>query len=153
MLATLQTLHSIVRWVVLPDLLVALVLCAVALRSAGAWSPVHKITAIAGLAATDLQWVLGAILWAQSPMVLAARADMGTAMRDPVLRFFAVEHPTMMVLAVIAVHVGYAKAKRAVDGAAAHKAILIGYGLGLLLMVAAVPWPFRGLVGRPLLPW
>ena len=149
----LGTMHSVVRWLVLVELLSAVLFCAVAWRTVAAWSPVHKIVAVMALVLTDIQLLIGGTLWWRSPLVLAARADMAAAMKDAPMRFFAVEHPAMMLLAVIAVHVGYAKAKRAVDAAAAHKAVVIGYGAGVLLMLAAVPWPFRALVGRPLSPW
>ncbi len=145
----LLPLHSFLRWVAFGDVFAAALMCAVALRTLPEWRPVHKIVAVVGLVAMDVQLLVGGALWLKSPLVQAARANMGAAMKEPVLRFFAVEHAAMMVLALVAVHVGYAKAKRAADGAAAHKAVAIGYGLAVLVMLAAIPWPMRAAIARP----
>ena len=144
----LLPLHSLLRWVALLDVAAAAILCAVALRSLPEWRPVHKVAALVGVIAMDLQLVIGAALWLRSPLVQVARANMGAAMKEPVLRFYAVEHAAMMVLAVIAVHVGYAMAKRAADGAKAHKAVAVGYGLAVVLLLAGIPWPMRAGIGR-----
>ncbi|MBM4342380.1 MAG: hypothetical protein FJ100_03265 [Deltaproteobacteria bacterium] len=149
----LLPLHSLLRWVALGDVAAAALLCALALRSLPEWRPIHKITALVGLIAMDLQLLVGGALWLRSPLVQAARADMGAAMKEPVLRFFAVEHAAMMLLAVVAVHIGYARAKRAADGAQAHKAVAIGYGLAVILLLAGIPWPMRAGVARPWLVW
>ncbi len=145
----LLPLHSLLRWVAFADVFAAALLCAVALRTLPEWRPVHKITALMALIAMDLQLLVGGALWLKSPLVQVARANMGAAMKEPALRFFAVEHAAMMILALVAVHIGYARAKRAADGAAAHKAVAIGYGLAFLLLLAGIPWPFRGAVARP----
>jgi nucleotide-binding universal stress UspA family protein len=69
-----------------------------------------------------------------SPITKAALADMGSAMKDPALRFWAVEHATMMILALGLVHMGRARVKKSV-GLAKHKAALIFFGLALLFVV------------------
>jgi len=51
----------------------------------------------------------------------------------------------MMILAIILITVGYSTAKRAGTSLAKHKKIAIYYGIGLLLILASIPWPFRGL--------
>src|SRR5438874_1480566 len=56
------------------------------------------------MAALDLQLLLGLLLYfVVSPNMQAIRANFGEAMRTPGLRFWAVEHGTMMLLAVIVV--------------------------------------------------
>lgn len=149
MFAGLLFVHSLLRYVVLADVALATVLSALALRSLPEWRPLHKIVTVAAIIAVDLQLLLGVALWFRSPVVTAARTDMGAAMKAPMLRFFTVEHGFMMLVAVIAIHVGYGMAKRAADGARAHKAVAIGFGLGLVLMVAAIPWPMRAQLARP----
>jgi hypothetical protein len=65
-------------------------------------------------------------------------------MKDAMYRFFSVEHTTMMLIAILLVTIGHSKSKKATEEAKKHKTIFIFYGLALLLVLAAIPWPFRG---------
>ena len=58
------------------------------------------------IVAVDVQLFLGLCLYAVSPLVRAAWANMAGAMEQHELRFFSVEHLTVMILAVAAAHVG-----------------------------------------------
>jgi hypothetical protein len=75
--------------------------------------------------------------------------DFGAAMREPVLRFWAVEHATVMVLAVALVHVGRVLARKTVDVDKKRKQLLICFGLAVLLILLRTPWPGM-LTARPL---
>jgi len=62
----------------------------------------------------DLQLLLGLVLYfVLSPFTTQALNDFGAAMRNAPLRFFAVEHVTLMLAAVILVHVGRVLARKA----------------------------------------
>lgn len=137
----LDRAHSGLRWVVL-----ALLLWAVAAafqawqnkRSAGK-APLYAMSAV------HLQLLLGVILYFISPYV---RFESGV-MKDTLLRFYTVEHISMMLLAVVLVTVGYVRAKRQGDAAAGSRRIFWFYLASLLLILAAIPWPFRqGLNGN-----
>ena len=83
------------------------------------------------------------------PNMEAIRANFSGAMKDPALRFWAVEHITMMMAAVVLVHVGRVLARKAVTPAAKRVRLLLCFGLATLLMILATPWP--GMTsGRPL---
>jgi hypothetical protein len=147
MYLTLLLLHSWVRWLAL----VAGVGATVAtfangdgtLRTADRWGRVFVI-------ALDLQFVIGLVLYAVlSPYTAAAMSDFGAAMRDPVLRFWAVEHLTMMLAAIVLVHVGRVLARKAADTATKRKRMLVCFGVALLLILLGTPWPGRA-TGRPL---
>lgn len=69
------------------------------------------------------------------------------------IRFFAMEHLSMMILAWILVHIGRAAVKKAPTDAAKHKKMLIFFGLALLIIFASIPWPFREAITRPLFRW
>jgi hypothetical protein len=98
----------------------------------------------------DLQLLLGLLLYfALSPTTRAIFSDFGAAMRDPVARFWAVEHVTTMILAVAIAHVGRVLARRAKTARAQRLRSVICFGLATILMIAGTPWPgFRA--GRPL---
>lgn len=143
--------HSWLRWIVLLALFVRVGM-ALAARSRGSdYDRRARLSAAATVGGLDLMTVLGVVLlsWL-SPLTTAAMSDMGSAMGDPVRRFWLVEHPTTMFLAVAAAHVGSSIAKRATDARRAHTAVALGLSLAILLLLAGIPWPFRPGIGRPL---
>ena len=100
--------------------------------------------------AVDLQMLVGLVLYlVLSPFTAVAMRDFGAAMKDPQLRFFAVEHVTMMFGAVILVHVGRVLARKATTPAAKRTRMFVCFGLATILMIVGIPWP--GMPnGRPL---
>lgn len=133
-------IHSTLRWVVLG---------AVGLRALwAAWSlfrqrphtaPDRASTATA-IGLVDLQVLLGILLWLfASPYVQQARMDPGAAMGVDTLRFFFVEHPTMMFLGAVLLHVTSLRARRAATDVAQHRTTLIGFAIGLLCLVGGLP--------------
>jgi len=98
----------------------------------------------------DLQLLLGlALYFFVSPNMAEIRANFGAAMKDPAARFWAVEHITTMLGAVIAAHVGRVLARKTADANSRRVKLFICYGIATLLMFLAVPWPGMR-AGRPL---
>ena len=62
------------------------------------------------------------------------------------------EHPVSMILAILMITLGYGMAKKNVDDQTKYKKAFRYFMLALVLILAAVPWPFRELVARPLFP-
>ncbi|MBK8481355.1 MAG: hypothetical protein IPL40_09305 [Proteobacteria bacterium] len=146
--------HSYWRWVVLLTLLAAI---GRALAAGLGRRPFGRLDRTLGLAATiavDLQLLTGLVLFAGvSPLTRAAFAHFAAAMRSRALRFWAVEHLTLMLTAVIVLHVGQRLARRvAVDQPGRQQQrTLITLVAALLLILAAIPWPFLvPEVARPL---
>lgn len=105
---------------------------------------------LAFLIAVDLQLLLGLLLYfVLSPTTAAIRQDFGAAMRDPVARFWAVEHIASMLVAVVMVHVGRVLARKARTPGAKRTRLLICYGIATVVMLAGTPWPGM-MSGRPL---
>ena len=74
-------------------------------------------------------------------------------MKNGAMRFFAMEHALMMIIAWLLVHVGRSMVKRADTDAQKHKRSLIFYGIALLIILAMIPWPFRQAgIGRQWFP-
>jgi hypothetical protein len=99
----------------------------------------------------DVQMLLGLLMYfALSPFTTSALKDFAAAMRNPALRFWAVEHSSLMLLAVVLVHTGRVLARRARTPASRRLRQSVCFGLATLVMIVAIPWP--GLPnGRPLL--
>lgn len=144
----LLALHSLLRWVVI---LTGLLAAARAFRG-GTWSAADEAAGKWYVLSLDVQMLLGLLLYGIfSPVTYAAFADMGAAMQNPTLRFYAIEHLTLMVAALALAHVGRVRIRRAATGAAKFRTAAIFYTISLLLVLLATPWPFRE-AGRPLLP-
>jgi hypothetical protein len=73
-------------------------------------------------------------------------------MRDPAMRFWAVEHISSMILAIVLITVARGVFRKPITNEAKHKRALLLYVVALILVIAAVPWPFREAIARPLFP-
>lgn len=142
-------LHSLNRWVVLLSAiwLLARSLMAGRATQTGTVRRTYQIF----LGVLRVQFLLGVVLLFTSPVAQAAWADLAGAIRVTQLRFFVLEHPVMMTVAVALAEAGLARVTRARDEKAAARTAAIFVTLSLLLILAAVPWPSRAEVARPLL--
>ena len=94
--------------------------------------------------ALDLQMLLGLLLYlVVSPNMKPILENFGASMKDPALRFWAVEHISAMFGAVVLVHVGRVLARKAATPAAKRTRLLVCFGLATLLMILGTPWPGR----------
>jgi hypothetical protein len=144
-------LHSWLRWVVLLLALVAVARAIGGAASRRAWSPADEAAGKWFTISMDIQLLVGLLLYGLlSPITQAAFADMGAAMRDSALRFWAVEHFVVMLAAVAFAHIGRARARRPGSDAARFRTAAIFYTLSLVALLAAIPWPFMA-NARPLL--
>lgn len=153
MFDALLATHSIVRWLVLLAGAMAVVLAWRGRLGGAPWSPMDDRVGRWFTVGMDVQLLVGLALYWMSPTVQAALADMGAAMGDGTLRFWSIEHGVLMLLAVVATHIGRARSRRAERAAAKHRAAAVWFGLALIAVLAAIPWPFREAVGRALLPF
>ena len=135
--------HSVLRWIALILLLWA-IFNAVSKKSAGIYTPSDRKLNMFAMVSMHLQLVIGLVLYFISPNVKVALANMSVAMKNTMLRHVSVEHITMMVIAIVLITIGHAKSKRVNEATSKHKKILVFYTIGLLIILAAIPWPFRG---------
>jgi len=144
MYTTVLIVHSWVRWVALVSA-VGAVFAGLRKRDAAAerWSLIAMMT-------IDIQMLLGLLLYlALSPNTAAIMNNFSGAMKDPVARFWAVEHVSMMFAAVIVAHVGRVLARKATTPETRRKRIIIAFIVATLFMMFGMPWPGRP-GGRPL---
>jgi hypothetical protein len=101
----------------------------------------------------DIQLLIGLILYFNGIWFTMLKTDAKEVMKNSVLRFFAIEHVLMMIIAWLLVHVGRSMIKRSNTDAQKHKRMLLFFGLAFLLIIAMIPWPFRSTgIGRALFP-
>lgn len=147
MYEVLKGLHNILRWVVLAGGAYALALALKGLFTGAIWQKRDRVAGVIFTAALGAQLLVGLVLYVISPLTRAAMQDMGAAMQNDTLRFFAVEHFTAMIAAVVIAQIGYSVGKRAGSDRAKFLWNAAGYGIAMLLILSLIPW------WRPLLPW
>lgn len=153
MYQALLYIHSILRWIILILLLVA-IYKSFADRH-GAFTPSHRKVGLFLMISADLMLLVGLYQWFTGELGLKAiKANgMGAVMKNSAARFFAVEHLTGMLIAIILIHIGYSYAKKNIPDAMKHKRTLLCYGLSLLIILISIPWPFRAVgAGRHWFP-
>jgi hypothetical protein len=148
MYTTVLALHSWIRWIALIAA-VGTTLAALRGKVAGANSLADRWGMIA-MMVLDTQMLLGLLLYfVLSPNTKAIMENFGAAMKDPALRFWAVEHTVTMFAAIAVAHVGRVLARKAASPAAKRTRLLICFGLSTVLIILGMPWPGRP-GGRPL---
>jgi hypothetical protein len=101
----------------------------------------------------DLQFLLGLLLYFWlSPITGAALRDLGEAVRNESLRFWAVEHPVGMLAGVVFAHIGRVRVSKAQGDRRRHRLGAVFFTIALILTVLSIPWPGRAF-GRPLVRW
>lgn len=153
MYAGVLLLHSWLRWAVLLAALVVLVRSLSGWATGRGWSRGDDGAGSAFVGILDVQMLLGLLLYGWlSPITWAAFADLGGAMRQPMLRFWAVEHVFGMVAAIVVAHVGRTRLRHATTDRQRHRITAISVGIAVLLVLATIPWPFMP-YARPLFRW
>ncbi|HLF35979.1 MAG TPA: hypothetical protein VI583_17180 [Cyclobacteriaceae bacterium] len=151
MYETLLYLHSWFRWIILLLFLIIIT------RSVYGWatslkytSPDSRLSSVF-LVLFDIQFLLGLILYfAFSPYTLTAFGNFGNAMKDPVLRFWAVEHILTITIALAVCHIGNSRVKKNGKDAVKFKLQTIFYLIAFILILSMIPWAesarlFRGI--------
>jgi hypothetical protein len=88
-----------------------------------------------------IQLILGLAWYFMSPAYKHVKEiGMGAAMKDAHLRLLTVEHPTIMILAIIFITIGFVKHKTKQLDSAKFKAIAFYYSISLLLILSRIPW-------------
>ncbi|MFZ1527442.1 MAG: hypothetical protein WAT19_01750 [Ferruginibacter sp.] len=144
-------IHNLLRWAVLLFGIWTVINAITGLSSKRAYSNADNKSNLFFMISCDIQLLLGLILYFSNGWFDRAKSGMGEVMKVANERFFTMEHALMMIIAWILVHVGRSAVKRAATDNAKHKKMLIWFGIGLLLILASIPWPFREEIARPLM--
>lgn len=134
-------LHNILRWVILFFLIVTFLLALAKSSSIRGISLILLISAHITLLVGLYQVIAGRY------GIIHGLPDGVELMKNKFYRFYWVEHPVAMILAIIFITIARGKAKRL-----NYKATAWLLFIALILILAAVPWPFREVVGRPWFP-
>jgi uncharacterized membrane protein YqhA len=133
-------LHSFWRWVVLVAGLAAIVKALIGWLGQRPFEHLENQLGMIFITVLDVQVLLGLINWIGQGWA----ALIPQAMNNSALRFFAIEHPLMMLLALVVAHVGRVLSRRGETSLSQHRAAAIFYTLSLLLIISAIPWSRLG---------
>jgi hypothetical protein len=61
-------------------------------------------------------------------------------MKDAALRLTSLEHPLVNIIAIALITIGWSKHKKGATNDAKFKSIALFYALGLILILARLPW-------------
>ena len=135
----IKHLHSYLPYLLLGLLVVASLIFVVKRISDKSFTKSDKSLALVVLILAHLQLVVGLVLYFMSPVVEAAfQSD--AIMSNAQHRFYAVEHVSLMLLAIALITIGYSRAKRKTEDRAKFQTLSIFYLLGLLLALLRIPW-------------
>ena len=134
----LQNAHSGLAYLALAILILVVISALMGTMGNKPYSEGNRKLALFALIGAHIQLLLGLVLYFISPNGISNFS--GANMKDSASRLLMLEHPLMMLIAIVLITVGYSTAKRMIDGPKRHKRILIFYGLGLVLILSRIPW-------------
>ncbi|GLR16821.1 cytochrome B [Portibacter lacus] len=134
----IKHLHSYTAYLALLFLLIAVGYTLYGWLGKKEFSKTSKMIGLLGLIGAHLQLVFGLIIYFVSPVGFSNIS--GDAMGDKISRLYFLEHPLMMIIAIVLITIGYSRAKRMTVDASKFKSIFIFYFLGLILILARIPW-------------
>lgn len=143
------TLHSFCRWLVLACLLAALFRAYRGWLGGRAFTPLDNTLRHTTATVAHVQLLLGYGLYLVSPLLAAFHWR--DAQHAPGALFFGVQHVALMLLAITALTIGSALAKRQGSDQAKFRTMARWFTLALLLLLVAIPWPFSPFAQRPLI--
>ncbi len=129
--------HSGLRWILLVVLVIAILTALKRWLSRSPYQTSDKKWFLLSLIFSHLQLVIGLYLYFVSPRVVFNESTMG----DSDLRFYAVEHISVMIIAIILVTLGYRIAKSSKTEYTKYKRIFWYFFIALVLMLSRIPWP------------
>lgn len=137
----LKHAHSGLRWIALILLLVAIVNAAKS-QNSGNYIKKDKMINLFAMIFLHIQLLIGLGLYFSSSKVNFIEGWMS----EEIFRFYGMEHLIGMLLAIIIVSKGRSNAEKKMKGSRnKHRKILKTYLIALILILAFIPWPFRGL--------
>ncbi|HCT71385.1 hypothetical protein SDC9_14910 [bioreactor metagenome] len=143
-------LHSWNRWIILIAGILSIAMALKGLRRRTAYSGANRNLSLLFISSLHLQLLLGLLLYfILSPFTLQAMNDFGAAMKDSTLRYWAVEHSLLNIIAVALAQAGSILIKRTADSRIKHRKTLIWSGIALFIILLMIP---VGIMG-PERPW
>lgn len=132
----IQKFHSGWAYLALLLLVITVVNSVIGMISKREFTAKDRKIALFGFIFAHVQLLVGLILYFVSPL---GKDSLGQ-MSDATARLTSLEHPLINIIAIVLITIGWSKHKKSTTGESKFKTISIFYGLGLLLILARIPW-------------
>ncbi|WP_315821844.1 hypothetical protein [Paraflavitalea speifideaquila] len=145
-------LHNLLRWVIFILLLVALFRHLTGMNKKRLVNAGDQKVDLFLMISAHTTFVIGLYQWIAGPwgLKLIQNAGMGDVMKNSIFRFYAVEHISGMLIAIVLITIGRGKVKEQliIQPIKSFLVLLIA----LIIILVSVPWPFREGIARPWFP-
>jgi hypothetical protein len=150
----LLDLHNFLRWIIIFLGIIAIYRSFVGMTNNKPFTATDKKIGLFFMISAHITLLVGLYQWIVGPLGLQNIKNMGFAaiMKDPVYRFFAVEHMTGMIIAIVLITIGRGVSKKNIPDATKHKKTFWFFLIAMIIILISIPWPFRAGIGRPWFP-
>ena len=138
---TLLFIHSWIRWIILVMAVIVIFKALTGWLGKKGYTKGDNALSASFVGFMHLQLLLGLVLYfVYSPYAFKAiqNSGMSAVMKDPVNRFWAIEHIALMILAVVLAQVGRSRAKKMSDAVRKHKTSFIFFTIAIVLILVSI---------------
>jgi len=150
-MTTLLIIHSILRWLVVASLFFCIILGWRGMRTDRTFGKIHDHIRHWTATIAHIQLIVGILLTTKSPYFKYFWSNLDSAWTNTDSLFFGLAHPLLMIVAIVTLTIGSAKAKRQKNSHDKFKTIFGWYLAATIIIFIAIPWPFSPFVERPYL--
>ncbi len=140
----LKHMHSGWRWVVLILLIWAIYNAFNKKKNNIDYTQSDRKLNMFAMIACHIQLLGGLIMYFMNEGIIAAWGNLGAVMKISAARHMVIEHLFGMLIALTLITIGHSKSKKLTESKAKHHKIFVMYLIGLIIILATIPWPFRG---------
>ena len=151
MYATILTIHSLFRWLVLLSLCYAIFRAYRGYRTNSFFSNWDNKLRHWTATIAHVQLIFGVLVYLKSPIIQFYFSDFKHLISNWELTFFGLFHSILMLTAIVVITIGSAKAKRKKTDTEKFKIMFVWFSIALIIIFIAIPWPFSPLANRPYL--
>ncbi len=141
-------LHSLLRWAIIIFLVINI--SRSFLNKNNPYSPLDRSWNLRLVIITHINFLIGLYqyFFGEKGFALIKTYGMADVMKSSNLRFWAVEHITGMLLAIILITITSVVSKKPSENdVKKHSKLMWLYIVALIVIIAVVPWPFRHNLG------
>jgi NADH:ubiquinone oxidoreductase subunit 2 (subunit N) len=132
----MKDIHSYWAYLVLAMLLFAVINAVIGFTKKRTFTDKDLRIGLFTLIVSHLQLLIGIILYVYQ----GRYSNVSESMKVSEARLIALEHPLMMILAIVCITIGWSKHKKKTEDSAKFKTFALFYGLALLLVLSRIPW-------------
>ncbi len=149
MYQTITFYHSLMRWLVLASLVYSIYRVYRGYKRNAIFTEIDNGVRHWTATIAHVQLVIGILFYTQSPIIKYFWSHFNEAVKNTDSLFFGLIHIIMMLIAIVIITIGSALSKRRTNDRDKFRTMLVWYGIALLIIIVAIPWPFSPLASRP----